>query len=227
MQKRGISQLIATVLIIGFTIVLAAIIFIWLIGSIEKIIIAQEEAEKELSCADIQLDIKKACVENSYVNLLIGNKGNKEIKKELFRIRGDLNTDITKKEEIISSFGTRNFNLGYNPLIIGNPNKIELFPTIDYNNELYQCKKNFEYPITECPCPVEGLIKSCGTDVGECTAGTKTCSNKKWGNCDGSIAPTLESCGDNLDNNCDGSIDEGCSCSEDGTERNCGSNLGI
>ena len=94
MQKRGISPLIATVLIIAFVIVLAAIIFIWLSGSVEKIIISQEEAEKELSCTDIKLDIKKACVENSYINLLIENTGAKDIKAELFRLKGDLNTNI-------------------------------------------------------------------------------------------------------------------------------------
>ena len=225
MQKRGISPLIATVLIIGFTIVLAAIIFIWLSGSVEKIIISQEEAEKELSCTDIKLDIKKACVENSYISLLIENTGAKDIKAELFRLKGDLNTNIAKKEEIISSFGTKNFNFVYNPFILGNLNKIELFPTIDYNNQTYQCERMFEYPITDCPCPVEGVEFSCGSDIGECQSGKKSCSNKKWSDCAGSINPSKELC-DNKDNDCDNSIDEGCPCIS-GLERDCSANLGI
>ena len=50
MKKRGISPLIATVLIIGFTIVLAALVMQWGSGLFENIRAGSEErAEKALS----------------------------------------------------------------------------------------------------------------------------------------------------------------------------------
>ncbi|HLC65116.1 MAG TPA: CAP domain-containing protein [Candidatus Nanoarchaeia archaeon] len=54
----------------------------------------------------------------------------------------------------------------------------------------------------------DGQIRSCGTDIGECVAGTETCSGGQWGICTGSIGPSAEIC-DGLDNDCDGINDDG------------------
>ncbi len=62
----------------------------------------------------------------------------------------------------------------------------------------------------------EGLTRPCGTDVGECTAGTQACAAGAWGTCSGT-GPTAEVC-DGLDNDCDGAID--------GITRPCGISTG-
>ncbi|MBK9265759.1 MAG: hypothetical protein IPM54_38975 [Polyangiaceae bacterium] len=64
-----------------------------------------------------------------------------------------------------------------------------------------------------CPCTVEGEMRSCysggmGTvDVGQCKAGSQTCTNGAWGPCEGEVLPSMEVC-DGLDNDCDAAADE-------------------
>jgi len=51
----------------------------------------------------------------------------------------------------------------------------------------------------------ETLSRACGTDAGECAAGTQDCVAGTWGPCNGT-GPSAEVC-DNLDNDCDGVTD--------------------
>ncbi len=58
-----------------------------------------------------------------------------------------------------------------------------------------------------CPDCVEGDTRSCGTDEGECVAGTQTCRDEVWSDCEGSVGPEQEVC-NGVDDNCDGDVDE-------------------
>jgi hypothetical protein len=62
----------------------------------------------------------------------------------------------------------------------------------------------------------ESLSRGCGTDLGECVAGTQTCTAGVWSTCTG-VGPTTEVC-NNLDDDCNGVID--------GISRSCGSSVG-
>lgn len=53
----------------------------------------------------------------------------------------------------------------------------------------------------------ESLSESCGSDVGECRAGTRTCEAGDFGACVGAVRPEDESC-NGRDDDCDGSSDE-------------------
>lgn len=50
-----------------------------------------------------------------------------------------------------------------------------------------------------------GDIASCGTDVGECVAGLRSCDGFSFGSCQGSVGPVAE-IDNHLDNDCDGLI---------------------
>jgi len=58
-----------------------------------------------------------------------------------------------------------------------------------------------------CSCTT-GDTQVCGTDVGQCQAGTQTCTNGVWSStCAGEIAASTETC-DGLDNDCNGAVDD-------------------
>jgi hypothetical protein len=63
----------------------------------------------------------------------------------------------------------------------------------------------------------ENLVQGCGTDVGECSAGTSTCQGGAWGACVGSVGPGVEVC-DGKDNDCDGEADNHQVCERDEAE---------
>lgn len=55
---------------------------------------------------------------------------------------------------------------------------------------------------------VDGQTMECGSDVGACKKGIRTCQGELFGPCVGAVGPTPEQC-NGVDDNCDGQIDEG------------------
>jgi hypothetical protein len=56
-----------------------------------------------------------------------------------------------------------------------------------------------------CPC-TDGATRSCGTDEGECVAGTQQCVSAAWGTCEDATEPAADVC-NGLDDDCDGTVD--------------------
>ena len=71
----------------------------------------------------------------------------------------------------------------------------------------------------------EGLVEACGTEMGLCTTGVRTCVNGEFAECTGN-APADEVCDGLDDEDCDGMVDEGCECAH-GTMRACSQDVGV
>jgi hypothetical protein len=80
--------------------------------------------------------------------------------------------------------------------------------------------------VSACVCE-NGRNDTCGSNIGVCRAGSRTCANHAWGECIGEVKPLEnEICGNKLDDDCDGSVDEGdCACMDGDTET-CGISTG-
>ncbi len=116
--KKGISPLIATVLVIGFTVALAAVILTWGTSFTKSISKGTEEtADIQLTCAqDVQFDVKNACIDSvtdplaPSVRFIVENNGNKDIKNFTARFKIS-ETDVLSAETPsgIARFGVKTY----------------------------------------------------------------------------------------------------------------------
>jgi hypothetical protein len=71
-------------------------------------------------------------------------------------------------------------------------------------------------------CSQRDLREACGSSIGTCRPGIRTCNGEFWGPCIGAVGPSEEQC-DGLDHDCDDIPDNrptGCDC-RNGTTRSC------
>ena len=136
MNKRGISPLIATVLIIGFTIVIAALVFQWggnyFQSSTSE---TSQEAERAIAMTGIEINLKEATFGHEGINLLIESKTDKQIEGLKVRFTGDKGSTIVEVEEAIDPFATKRIPVNYYENI-GEIQKIDIFARVMLNNEI-------------------------------------------------------------------------------------------
>ena len=159
MLKKGISPLIATVLLIGFTVALIAMIIIWGRNFIQER--AEKEgllSEKKLSCSNnVEFTVDKACENNAgTVSLTLKNLKETAIDNFIFRIKGDNVETITSYEKI-DSLGVKNVNIAAQSLA-GVCNSASCAKTIDIIPQLRVARGVY------VPCSSKHLevrVKSC------------------------------------------------------------------
>lgn len=98
-MKKGISPLIGTVLLIGFTIGLAILIFSW--GTKFGTELTEETGEKaktQISCIyDVKVEISGGSVANNAVSFFIENKAEKDLSSYIVRLIKTDGTVIRKE----------------------------------------------------------------------------------------------------------------------------------
>ncbi len=147
-RKRGISPLIATVLIIGFTVALAAVIMTWGQGFSKSMQQSTESTTNiQLTCAnDVQFEVKAACwdVATSMVKITVANNGNKDLKSITARVK-QTETLIGVKQDLpaLSAFGLNVYEV--DPSLLAPPidgelvTEVELIPVIDVSGKDTTC----------------------------------------------------------------------------------------
>lgn len=145
-KKRGISPLIGTVLIIGFLIGLAILIFGW--GTKFSSELTEEtaiEAEKEITFStEVATDIKNAEVIADTISLLVENTGKIDIEKFKIRVHGIYGTDVINTDFGLETYGIKKFNVSFDSLKIGNVTEIEIFPMIIHEGKEAISKNIFD-----------------------------------------------------------------------------------
>ncbi|MDP4012170.1 MAG: hypothetical protein Q8R00_01005 [Candidatus Nanoarchaeia archaeon] len=154
MTKKGVSPLIATVLIIGFTVALAAMVMTWGSGFIKK---TTEETEKStaiaLKCAsELAFEISEVTCDSSQniQSVKVDNRGTIDIKALKFRIVSAEQTTVDDKVELLEAFGARKYT-SFKPN--SNPTSVEAIATISVGagKEDVICGQVVEKFTVSCP----------------------------------------------------------------------------
>jgi flagellin-like protein len=160
-SKKGVSPLIATVLLIGFAVALAAVVMTWGLGFIEQTAdTTEKQTTNTLICAS-DLDFRISDV--TPTSITVDNRGKIDIVSLIFRIHNDngvdtIDTMVESLTEIeVLKFAVKTFEdaqpLVANPLetALINAGKIEAIATVSggVGKEDIVCPTNMqEYVIT-------------------------------------------------------------------------------
>lgn len=136
MNKKGISPLIATVLLIGFTVALAAVIMTWGGGFVRDMTRSTEQStQSALKCTQLDFKIQKAGCNG----LTIENKGSVDIKSFVFRVY-DTNGVVTTPIPTTNYYLPIQMVKAYSFTIPAGSQKVETIASVaGDNNESIPC----------------------------------------------------------------------------------------
>lgn len=144
-MKKGISPLIATVIIIGMVIAIGAIIILFGKDFVEKTTqkVDVESDEKTICMQDVIFEIKSACYmqnDSQSIKVVIFNNGKKDINKiyaRFYKSENEILEDNLK--QTLKSSGSDSIEF-----YIGSPDikQIDIFPMIRHNFKSITCANN-------------------------------------------------------------------------------------
>jgi|SRR3989344_2444320 len=150
-MKRGASELIATVLIIGFVIVLAVVLFAWQTGFFEDVKGRLERSRlSEEMCLAVDVEIINACDDtySGQVNLTLKNNGPIAISNGFHVILFDASSSSEVPSfpyPILEAYHTERFPVNrINPVT-----RVEIIPKIEVQDQAVSCLNNRESSFVE------------------------------------------------------------------------------
>lgn len=128
-SKKGISPLIATVLLIGFTVALVALVILWGRGFVtEK---AQKEgilAETRLRCQSLSFDVTYLAQAGESIIARVKNTGAQNIEGFIFRMKGEEEVQPVETTDIIRKADSR--EIRSEAVGIGTVSSVEIIPRL-------------------------------------------------------------------------------------------------
>jgi len=152
-MKKGISPLIATILLIAFVIAVGGILSGWLISfSKERTEEARTKGEMDIKCSYSALRITDADWNSSEtkLSLIVENRGSEELSDFRMVVIYDNNTAITLK---------------VTPSTTLSPGDVEVF----YNDTVSDCSKIDQVIFYSNTCPVDARDKVYQSNIDGCT----------------------------------------------------------
>ncbi len=135
MQKRGVSPLIASVLLIAFTVTLFLIISSWVQRSVVDPGLEQsgEKIAKTLDCLSAKITIDSACAQNDNkkISVSFDNEGDIALIGVNIRIIGANGAQSFDKSDAIQPLERKKYSETVDDVAVGAITEIEVYPKLD------------------------------------------------------------------------------------------------
>lgn len=139
LQKKGISPLIATVLLIGFVIALLLIVFLWGKNYIEELAAKRGAlAQKQQECTMVEVNVKSLSFAANTAMLIIENTKDKPIDKFIFRAmnEGGDSLEVTENFTKLGGLEVSEYDI---PFTVGESGikKVDVIPALKAGKNKY------------------------------------------------------------------------------------------
>lgn len=112
LSKKGVSPLIATTMLVGFTVAVIAMVVVWSRGYIEERAAKEEAlASTKLKCETVKFTVEEVCLHTPNVDIKVKNLANQQIDSWILRIKGT-NGEVQATEQGFPVKGLETENLG-------------------------------------------------------------------------------------------------------------------
>lgn len=112
--KKGVSPLVATTMLVGFTVAVVAMVVVWSRGYIEERAAKEEAlANTKLKCETVKFTVEEACPTGDQLDIKLKNLANQQIDSWILRIKGkNGNVQATEQGLVVKGLETKELNLG-------------------------------------------------------------------------------------------------------------------
>ena len=147
-SKKGVSPLIATILLIAFAVALGSVIMNWGLNL--------DLGKPDDKCGNVAVKIRnignfEACYgdfgQNGYINFILDNVGAVDISGLTILIVGEKNTKLSELQKTIKKgalLDEKGKEVSYNFEVYGSIKQVQFIPKVVVNRETVVCAKNLE-----------------------------------------------------------------------------------
>lgn len=139
MNKRGISPIISTVLLICMVVLIAVVILAWS-GTFTRGLLkhADETSEKMTACeSQTNLDIRSACTRDDTITVMVESLGSKKVTGLIIRVLGTSGGYQKDVETEMNVADLKRFDIEKQD--VGTISKIEILPKVDIQGKIEIC----------------------------------------------------------------------------------------
>ncbi len=141
-MKKGVSPLIATILLVGFTVSIVTLTILWSSGYVEERAQKEEKlAESKLGCEEVKFTVNDAYQSGDELYLTIENKASMELDAFIIRIYGDTGeVEAVDLRQRLQGLETKDINIGpaeFDSGIVGTITTVDIIPQIKAGKGTY------------------------------------------------------------------------------------------
>jgi len=140
-RGKGVSPLIATILLVGFTVSIVALTILWSRGYIE------ERAEKEeklsstkLACEQLKFTVTDAYQQGGQLSITLENKASERIDGFIFRIKGSAGVEPVEFRQRLEELGRKDIimdNEDFDATAVGDISTVDIIPLLKAGKDTY------------------------------------------------------------------------------------------